>query len=299
MKKVEENRYPNSATLFSFCKKALEMRYDGNVKVIDQDVGAILGYDPADCSHWKKGKKNIRSLSILRSIADHLSIDDRLLIDIASGKVNLDEAIHEYNGYGQFELNSKSLDGLKKEFFKNPVKWQGNDLSATFEQLFDVNRPGLVNVVETLINKGTFTETPIYVPELINLFSGVTLASDPELASEVLIKNDDNDGHKLQIVFRGPEMRPYVRFAIARELFFHLIRTKNDLVAQLSAAPAEVRGIQANLFASMILVPGALLRREVENTDSAKDIVVQLAESFWVSKALMNQRLRDYLENRS
>ena len=59
MKKVEANRYPHSATLFRFCKEALEIRYDGNVKVIDQDVGAILGYDPADCSHWKKGKKNI------------------------------------------------------------------------------------------------------------------------------------------------------------------------------------------------------------------------------------------------
>ncbi len=121
MKKVEENRYPNSATLFSFCKKALEMKYDGNVKVIDQDVGAILGYDPADCSHWKKGKKNIRSLSILRSIADHLSIDDRLLIDIAAGKVDLDEAIHEFSGYGSFELGAKTLELLKKSFLKIQV----------------------------------------------------------------------------------------------------------------------------------------------------------------------------------
>ncbi len=32
-------------------------------------------------------------------------------------------------------------------------------------------------------------------------------------------------------------------------------------------------------------MPGYLLRNEVEQTDSAKDIVVQLAEAFWVSKA--------------
>ena len=37
MKKIAENRYPNSATLFRFCKEALEIRYAGNVKVIDQD----------------------------------------------------------------------------------------------------------------------------------------------------------------------------------------------------------------------------------------------------------------------
>src|SRR6476619_4126808 len=116
MKKTAENRYPHSATLFKFCKEALEIRYEGNVKVIDQDVGAILGYDPADCSHWKKGKKNIRALATLRSIADHLSIDERLLIDIAGGKVGLEEAVFEYRGYGAFALQGRNLENLKKEF---------------------------------------------------------------------------------------------------------------------------------------------------------------------------------------
>ena len=124
MKKVEANRYPHSATLFKFCKEALEIRYEGNVKVIDQDVGAILGYDPADCSHWKKGKKNIRALATLKSIAEHLNIDERLLIDIASGRVGLNEAVFEFKGYGMFGLQGKSLENLKKEFFKNPAKWQ-------------------------------------------------------------------------------------------------------------------------------------------------------------------------------
>ena len=119
MKKIAENRYPNSATLFKFCKEALAIRYEGNVKVIDQDVGAILGYDPADCSHWKKGKKNIRALSTLRAIADHLAIDDRLLIEIAAGKVGFDEAVFEFRGYGSFALNGRTGENLKKEFLKS------------------------------------------------------------------------------------------------------------------------------------------------------------------------------------
>ena len=59
MKKSAENRYPHSAELFRFCKEALNIKHNFEVKVIDQHVGAILGYDPADCSHWKKGKKNM------------------------------------------------------------------------------------------------------------------------------------------------------------------------------------------------------------------------------------------------
>ena len=98
MKTVRQDKYPHSATLFRFCKRALEMRYAGNVKVIDQDVGSILGYDPADCSHWKKGKKNIKALGVLKSIAEHLSIDDRLLVGITAGEVSLEEALFEYQG---------------------------------------------------------------------------------------------------------------------------------------------------------------------------------------------------------
>ena len=55
MKKTAENRYPHSATLFRFCKEALEIRYDGNVKVIDQDVGAILGQHTRE--HGRRGKR--------------------------------------------------------------------------------------------------------------------------------------------------------------------------------------------------------------------------------------------------
>src|SRR6478672_5469831 len=158
MKKTAENRYPHSATLFRFCKEALEIRYEGNVKVIDQDVGAILGYDPADCSHWKKGKKNIRALATLRSIADHLSIDERLLIDIAGGKVGLEEAVFEFRGYGAFALQGRHLENLKL-----------------------VQDDTIATVVEaTVQGEGTAAITTVK--------------------------------------YRGAEMRPYVRFLLAKEL---------------------------------------------------------------------------------
>ena len=111
-----ENRYPNSATLFTFCKRALAMRYQGSVKVINQDVGAILGYDPADCSHWKKGKKNIRSLKTLRMLSEHFNIDERFVINITSGNISLEEALLEYTGYGDFYLKQDNLEKLKKDF---------------------------------------------------------------------------------------------------------------------------------------------------------------------------------------
>lgn len=299
MKKVEANRYPHSATLFKFCKEALEIRYEGNVKVIDQDVGAILGYDPADCSHWKKGKKNIRALGTLKSIADHLSIDERLLIDIASGRIGLEEAVFEFRGYGAFALSGKSLESLKKEFFRNPQKWQSTGDLRNFEDLFDINRSAIVQIAEAIVRKGEFQEAPIYIPEVIQIIPNLSIESIAEGDTPVKVIEETSETGALQIKlqYRGQEMRPYIRFLLAKEILKQMVRLDHPLIAGIKEHPAEVIDIQANIFAGMLLVPGILLKKEVEKIDSSLDLVAQLADTFWVSKALMNQRLRDYLEN--
>ncbi|SME97147.1 ImmA/IrrE family metallo-endopeptidase [Pseudobacteriovorax antillogorgiicola] len=298
MKKVEANRYPHSATLFRFCKEALEIRYEGNVKVIDQDVGAILGYDPADCSHWKKGKKNIRALATLKSIADHLNIDERLLIDIASGKVGLEEAVFEFKGYGSFSLGGKSLENLKKEYFKNPDKWQIEGQLKTFEELFDINRPEVAKIANHVLTVGKFHEAPIYIPEVFQLYSNISLQADESLEDPIAVDQEGQDeALQVNIRYKGGEMRPYVRFLIAKELYKYLCRSGQAVAHMMKKAPDEVLEIQSNIFAGMLLIPADILRTEVEKIDSSLDIVMQLAETFWVSKALMNQRLRDYLEN--
>lgn len=298
MKKIAENRYPHSATLFKFCKEALDIRYEGNVKVIDQDVGAILGYDPADCSHWKKGKKNIRALSTLRTIADHLSIDERLLIDISAGKVGFDEAVFEYRGYGAFALNGRNSENLKKEFFKNPSRYQGENARLTFEELFDIDRPSVCKAVDSIVSSGKFEEAPIYVPEICQMFPNFTTVADEMLTTPIDVKTE-GQGADLRVTVRysGSETRPYLRFLIGRELFKYLVNSGNLLVAHIRTCPEEVLDIRANLFAGLLLVPGKMLRKEVEKIDTSHDIVNQLAEVFWVSKAMMNQRLRDYMEN--
>jgi hypothetical protein len=296
MKKTEENRYPNSATLFRFCKEALEIRYENNVKVIDQDVGAILGYDPADCSHWKKGKKNIRSLGTLRTIADHLKIDERLLIDIASGKVSLDEAVFEFKGYGAFSLRGRPLENLKKEYFKNPLHWQkGSDqLQLSFDDLFDVNRAALAMSVQKLLEMGQFTEAPIYIPEVYRLVPNLRLLCDDTLLLPMQITTEEG---LTTVRYQQADMRPYVRFLLARELFKYLCRSANPIMAAFFESPEELLEIQANIFAGMLLVPAKMLKAEVETMQSSMDMVAQMADTFWVSKALMNQRLRDLLEH--
>lgn len=297
MKKVEANRYPNSATLFRFCKEALEIRYDGNVKVIDQDVGAILGYDPADCSHWKKGKKNIRSLGTLRSIADHLNIDESLLIDITSGKVSLDEAVFEYRGYGQFALGGKNLENLKKEYFKNPDKWPATAAGAGFEEVFDIQRSAVVALADRITERGRFVEAPIYLPEILRMFGSIQMIIRTEQEEPFIIRYE-GEGRELKTIIscREPDTRPYIRFIAAKSLFKHLVMSQQPEAKVFVGCPAEVIDIQANIFAGALLIPSQMLRREVDRIDTSFDLLRQLADVFWVSRSLMNQRMRDFLE---
>ena len=298
MKKTVENLYPHSATLFRFCKEALEIHYDGNVKVIDQDVGAILGYDPADCSHWKKGKKNIRALATLRSLAEHLRIDEHLLVSIAAGRISLPEAVFEFRGYGDFNLREKPLENLKKDFFKNPSRWQTDRGVKTFEEVFDVNRAVVARIALEVLRLGRFEETPIYVPEIFNLFPSINLSLVPELAEPFAINNDgEGRGMSCTISYRDEDMKPYIRFLLVKELCKFLCLSQHPLTERLKPAPQEVLDVQGNIFAGLVLIPDHLLRQEVDSIDSTLDLVTQLTDTFWVSKALMNNRLRDYMDN--
>ncbi|MFK7873777.1 MAG: ImmA/IrrE family metallo-endopeptidase [Oligoflexales bacterium] len=289
---VGENRYQNSAALFRFCKEALESRHQGQVKVIDQDVGAILGYDPADCSHWKRGKKNIKSLPTLRSIANHLKIDEKILIDLTAGRVELEEALFEYQGYGAFALNPHRYDQLKQDFFRSPEKWPHSE-AVTCEQLLDVNRPEILSIIEKILSSANCTEAPVYIPEVYKIFQSIELHFVGEQVDPILIENN------VVSCRSGVEDKAYGRFLLAKKLFYVLREIDHAYLKNLIKTSREIFDIQANIFATNLLVPGKLLRTEAERVLLDQDVVQQLAEVFWVSKGLMNRRFRDYMEHLS
>lgn len=300
MKNTRQDKYPHSATLFRFCKRALEMRYAGNVKVIDQDVGSILGYDPADCSHWKKGKKNIKTLSILKSIADHLSIDERLLIGITSGRVRLDEALFEYKGYGDFSFSSTNLENLKKDYFKYPDKWPQGGLGEgkSFEELFKINRSALSDLVDEVLEKTRPLSLPISVAKIYSLFGSASLEllEDPE--ADYKIEYRPGEGRKKNLKFSMPANQPsFMKFLALKELYRHLCLTKDPMIKEHFEFPEEVLEIESNLFAGLILVPELELKSSMRELDISQDLIKQLAEKFGVSLALMNKRLGYFINH--
>ena len=298
MKKATEIRYPNSSNLFQFCRRVLDHKF-GGIRVIDQDVGQILGFDPADCSHWKKGKKNIRSIQAMKSIANHLGVDERLVVDVASGDLDENEAFFEYSGYGAFDVDTKILDNAKKEFYRrNAASWT-KEKELEFRNHFSANVGAVEKIVAAIHERVNFQESPLYIPELLAAYPGIRLTTIPvkenDLGNSAVVEVTQNGDVTEISVPAGTEMKPYIRYRIAKAIAPHFLGKIIPSQAEFGEYATHLADVQSNLFASRLLAPEFLIRKEMSQLNVTKDIVSQLAEAFWVSKTFMNRRLREIL----
>lgn len=295
-KKSEAIKYPQSAELFKFCKEALNIKHNFEVKVIDQHVGAILGFDPADCSHWKKGKKSIKSLQTINSIAKHLDVDARLVSDLIYGKTDLEEALQEFRGYGPMEPSQKFYEELKREYFKDPSKFAVNGKSLSLAEVSQIDRPACAEGVEAIIAKAQISTYPVFLEEVCAAADNVRLVEGPASAGEeaelVSVRVDASPSPMFTIRIRPGEMKPHVRFLAAKALG-HIVLDPDSIGSQLS----EMQLARANQFALLLLMPQRSFGLALREVDDTKDIVQQLAEMFWVSRSVANSRMKDYFRH--
>jgi len=273
MKKIDENRFPNAVNLFWFCRQALELRSGKDLRVIDQDVGAILDYDPADCSHWKKGKKNIRSIDVMKTIANHLDIDERTVIDLSQGRVTLDEATAEL----------KSSDVPALSILAEQVIGQGGECElekkAWVAKILKVEDQ-VIEFVSTLHEKGNIRQAPVYLPEVYRLLpqmKGKDFGFDPFMGDV------SSAGRSMQTT------NPTSRFLGAMGLFKKMIEHGEFDLAEESGVGLHYLSY---VFAVELLLPRHLFIQQAMMMHPGSDMVQQLANSFWVSKAVVNYQLK-------
>ena len=299
MDRVAETRYPNSAGLFQFCRLVLDHKF-GGIRVIDQDVGGILGFDPADCSHWKNGKKNIRSIQAVKTIAGHLGIDEKLVVDVASGEINYHEAFNEYHGYGPFTIGGGIVDAAKKNYYRRHAGSWDKDRERNFRSYFDTNEQGIDAVVEAIHDKIGFNEAPLYLPEIVNNYPKIRLEGIADFSKTykglIFVEaSDDLTTIKYQA---GSEVQPYMRYCISKAMAGYFLDNRRFDDEDLGKYASHTLEVTSNLFAAKLLVPVNLLKRELAAVDVAKDIVSQLAEAFWISKNFMNRCLKEILQTK-
>ena len=293
MNQETESKYPYSANLFRFCRRVLDKKH-GGVRVIDQDVGQILGFDPADCSHWKRGRKNVRSVQAVKSIAQHLGVDERLVVDIATGEINDNEAFFEYSGYGSYQIDPSLQETARKDFYRqHATQWDENQ-ERSFREIFSPRHAFIQETVQEIHTRIQFEEAPLYIPEIVASYKDIRIQSGDASVDQSV--SSQFDGTTLDITVRkGAEVRPFTRYKVASAMAQYFLPQQITERKELKSFADHLYEVESNIFASELLAPKALIRQEVQNADPSKDIITQLAEFFWVSRGFMARRVQEIL----
>ncbi|NBO39089.1 hypothetical protein EBU99_10960 [bacterium] len=268
-KATDTQRFPQSAVLFKFCLRVLEARRtDG--KVHDQDVGNILDYNPSDTSHWKRGKKAVRSIFALEALSRELDVDIELIEDIASGGLEFDEAWFDFCESEEEARVSKVQGGLT--FSKNR-----RDRQVLMEE-----------VARNLTSRAGVTSVPVYLPEVMTALPFIQLVQ-AEVTDKLARSNRLKPGQYV-IRYRKGDLTAHIRCAIAREVARIILLSERDQF-MLPVRTEETTTTEIIDLANALLVPAELLKAELTKVPARANMVQYLADLFWVPKVVIRSRL--------
>ncbi len=272
MKRSGAVKFPNSVQLFKFCQKVL-MSQRG-VKVHDQEVGQILSFNPSDCSHWKRGEKNVRSVFSLAKLADALQVETTLVHDVASGAVGLDEAFYEWQESNAFKaLVTKAATAAPSEIAEA--------------------RRRVEAFVAQLHEQCEFSTPPLYIPEVLRFFAFVT--TQPTEMMDKLSRILRVKPGQYSIQFRKGDLKPQTRMCMTKDLARIIFEGERERFPELGPANPKLVELEETIFCASLLVPKNILLAEMAKLDSRRNVVSELATLFWVPKSLVGFQLTDIL----
>lgn len=274
MKRSGAVKFPNSVQLFKFCQKVL-MTQRGT-KVHDQEVGAILSFNPSDCSHWKRGEKNVRSVFSLAKLADALQVETTLVHDVASGAAGLDEAFYEWQ-----ESNSC------REMLGKVASVDAASIAAA--------RARVEAFAGELHQQSEFSTPPLYLPEVLRFFAFVT--SQPTDMMDKLSRILRVRPGQYSIQYRKGDLRPQTRQSMAKDLARILFEGERSRFPELGPVDSAVVEFEETLFTAALLAPKNMVLAEMAKLDSRRNVVSELAALFWVPKSLICFQLQDILRS--
>lgn len=270
MKRSGTVKFPNSVQLFKFCQKVLTNRR--GTKIRDQEVGAILNFNPSDCSHWKRGEKNVKSVFALAKLSEALGVEAGLIHDVASGHANLDEAYFEYSESKHLRQNLSQAR------------------TATEEDLAEL-RKRVESFASQLHQQAEFRTPPLYLPEVVRNFAFVS--TQPVEMIDKLSRILRVKPGQYCIQFRKGDLRPQTRMSVVKDLARVLFEGERARFPELGKMNPDTVGYEEFLFTANLLAPKQMILTEMARMDSRKNMVAELASLFWVPKSLIGFQLQD------
>lgn len=270
MKRSGAVKFPHSVQLFKFCQKV--MMHQKGTKVRDQEVGSILNFNPSDCSHWKRGEKNVRSVFALAKLAEALSVETALIHDITSGAIDLDEAYFEY-------MESRNYKALKSQIRETSAE----DLRAARERVLDF--------VQRIQHESDLQTPPFYLPEVMRNFAFITVQAVDMLDKLSRILRVKAGQYCIQ--YKKGELKAQTRMSMVKDLARIIFEGERGRFPEFGAPKSSLIAYEQQVFIANLLLPRSMLMLELNKLDSRRNVIAELAAVFWVPKSLISFQLQD------
>lgn len=267
-------KYPNSVNLFKFTRMVLSHQKEGRVN--NKDIGLILNFKPSDCSHWKKGAKNVKAVTDLNQIADSLGVDNSLIYDMAAGELNYEEACFEW-------LETQNIIELPEILADIPRQ----HLVSSHKKILDF--------VDMLHKKASFTAPPLFLPEVIRFFPFISIQQADVYNA---LTRRDRVRSRYRIRYKQGSLNPQTRLAIAKDLARILLEYERMRYPELGEYSENTIGYEMLLFTSELLCPKFMLHKELSDLDPKLNLITEVSKLFWVPKCLANYQLRGFLHEK-
>ncbi len=272
MRRSGTTKFQNSVQLFKFCQKVLSEIKGG--KINDQAVGAILNFNPSDCSHWKRGEKNIKSIFSLEKLAKELGLEISLIHDLTSGSITVDEAYFEFSEANNYQRT------IKQAKLAHPQGYQ------------EV-RKTITNFTSFLLKQSNFNTPPLYLPEVLRFFPFISLQPVEILDKLSRILRIKKGSYIIQ--FKKGELKPQTRMSIIKDVAKILFEGERERYPQLGARREALVNVEKLLFTAELLAPKQLLISETTKSEARQNIIAEQAALFWVPKSLICFQLQEIL----
>ena len=268
-------RFPYSAQLFRLCFRILS---HNNPQACEQQLGEILELTSSDTSHWKRGKRPIRTMEHIQQLARALSCDIYLLKAVAEGSLDWECAWLEFQ------------DVQVERHLYTALEQEGASLLRAARQLqWD-------HVAQAIHHQANIGAYPVHLAELFACFPNIQISQGEmvdKLARGIRIK----PGHYAlkHRKLTHPTASAHIRLAAARELAKLLLQfERHQLSGPMPEAGAKESWTEADVrdFSAALLVPFSALCTEIQKVSVHTELVETLARSFWVPRSLMCTRLQ-------
>jgi hypothetical protein len=216
----------------------------------------------------------VKSVFALAKLAEAMQVEVGLIHDLAAGMIRLDEAYFEY-------LEARNYVAMR------------DTIRNTDATRIKAIRERVEGFVDSLLEQCDFSTPPLYLPEIVRLFSFVS--TQPVEMIDKLSRILRVRPGQYCVHYRKGDLKPQTRLSMVKDMARIIFEGERARFPELGDTVTELLDYEATIFAANLLVPKQMLSKELAKLDLRRNVIAELSALFWVPKSIICFQLQDVL----